>query len=117
MINEPKYQISFINIIQDCVRVCGLTQTAYDCLFQNKIVFCNFAMIGVRAPNSSRSPRDGQPGREAEPFAREANLWIWESILQRGHHITTHIFTLKYFSFQVFHFYSDHLSPLLLPPP
>ena len=44
---------------------------------------CNFAMIGIRTPNSSRPPRNGQPGREAEPFAREANLLTRETILQR----------------------------------
>lgn len=44
---------------------------------------CNFALIGVRTPNSSRPPRDGQPGRDAEPFSREANLLTREKVLQR----------------------------------
>jgi staphylococcal nuclease domain-containing protein 1 len=44
---------------------------------------CNFALIGVRAPNSARAAGNGRPAREGEPFAREAEFLTRETLMQR----------------------------------
>ena len=44
---------------------------------------CNFALIGVRAPNMARAASDRGPARPSEPFAREADMLTRENILQR----------------------------------